>query len=137
MHPPPLFSPTPTLPTFLELPRVRSRAVFTNCLYITTVPPHPSRFTPKALPHRPPSQAQKLALAKFRSGELNCLISTSVAEEGIDVKQCQLVVRFDLPPTQTAFIQSRGRARVVGSDLVLMVALGNKAELQSIHDIQG
>ena len=48
-------------------------------------------------------------------------MSTSVAEEGLDVRQCQLVVRYDLPSTLLAFIQSRGRARMLTSDMVLMV----------------
>ena len=32
-------------------------------------------------------------LRAFRSGDLNCLVSTSVLEEGMDVKTCNLVVR--------------------------------------------
>lgn len=36
---------------------------------------------------------QRSRLRAFRAGGLNVLLSTSVAEEGIDVRQCQLVVR--------------------------------------------
>ena len=56
-------------------------------------------------------------------------MSTSVAEEGLDVRQCQLVIRFDLPSTLLAFIQSRGRARMVSSDMVLMVDQDNPEDL--------
>ncbi len=43
----------------------------------------------------------------MKGGELDIVISTAVAEEGLDVKQCQLVIRFDLPSTLLAFVQSR------------------------------
>ncbi|KAK9817465.1 hypothetical protein WJX74_006245 [Apatococcus lobatus] len=67
------------------------------------------------------AKAQGNILKQYRAGALNCLVSTSVAEEGLDVRQCQLVVRYDLPSTLLAFIQSRGRARMLASDMVLMV----------------
>ncbi|KAL2829943.1 hypothetical protein BDW59DRAFT_141506 [Aspergillus cavernicola] len=54
---------------------------------------------------------QFLALVKFRSGEINCLFATSVAEEGLDIADCNLVVRFDLFNTMIQYVQSRGRAR--------------------------
>ena len=47
----------------------------------------------------------------MKGGELDIVISTAVAEEGLDVKQCQLVIRFDLPSTLLAFVQSRYATR--------------------------
>lgn len=52
-------------------------------------------------------QAQHHVLKKMKAGDLDIVISTAVAEEGLDVKQCQLVIRFDLPSTLLAFVQSR------------------------------
>lgn len=52
-------------------------------------------------------QAQHHILKQMKAGELDIVISTAVAEEGLDVKQCQLVFRFDLPSTLLAFVQSR------------------------------
>lgn len=52
-------------------------------------------------------QSQHHILKKMKAGELDIVISTAVAEEGLDVKQCQLVIRFDLPSTLLAFVQSR------------------------------
>lgn len=49
------------------------------------------------------------------------LVATSVAEEGLDIRQCNVVIRFDLAKTVLAYIQSRGRARKPGSDYILMV----------------
>jgi len=52
------------------------------------------------------------SLARFRSGETKVLVATSVLEEGIDIPECDMVIRL----TETlgdfrSFIQARGRAR--------------------------
>lgn len=41
-------------------------------------------------------------------------------EEGVDISSMNLVIRFDEPANFRAFIQSRGRARMVESKFVLM-----------------
>ncbi|KAL1855420.1 Dicer-like protein 1 [Paecilomyces lecythidis] len=68
---------------------------------------------------------QFMSLAKFRTGELNCLVATSVAEEGLDIPDCNLVVRFDLYRTLIQYVQSRGRARHTNSTYAHMVEENN------------
>lgn len=70
-------------------------------------------------------RSQIMTVAKFRRGDINCLFATSVAEEGLDIPQCNLVVRFDLYKTMIAYVQSRGRARHKNSKYLHMCELGN------------
>nr|XP_026496410.1 endoribonuclease Dicer [Vanessa tameamea] len=70
------------------------------------------------------------ALLKFKNDDLNCLISTSVLEEGVDVSQCSLVVKFDVPLEYRSYIQSKGRARSKDSSFVLFVDEANKIKFQ-------
>jgi endoribonuclease Dicer len=57
------------------------------------------------------NKRQEQTIGKFRNGALNVLVSTSVLEEGIDVKSCNCVIRAFPPDDFRAYIQSRGRAR--------------------------
>ena len=40
-----------------------------------------------------------LFLGRFRSGQTNVVVATAVIEEGVDVRSCNLVVKFDFPQT--------------------------------------
>jgi endoribonuclease Dicer len=62
-----------------------------------------------------------VTMKKFRDGDLNCLFATSVAEEGIDIPDCNLVIRFDLCKTMIQFVQSKGRARHANSKFIELV----------------
>ena len=54
-------------------------------------------------------------LQQFASGEANLLISTVVAEEGMDIPAANCVIRFDPVLNTVSFNQGRGRARQQGS----------------------
>ncbi|KAJ3708060.1 hypothetical protein LUZ61_011765 [Rhynchospora tenuis] len=71
---------------------------------------------------------------RFCNGEVNLLVATSVAEEGLDIQTCCLVVRFDLPETVTSFIQSRGRARMMKSKYIFLLEKGNQHDEKLIED---
>ena len=61
-------------------------------------------------------------LADFRIGSLNLIVATAVAEEGLDIKACCNVVRWDMPQNMVSWMQSRGRARQERSSFVLMLS---------------
>lgn len=77
-------------------------------------------------------ESQEETMAEFRSGELNLIIATAVAEEGIDIQACGSVIRWDLPPNMASWAQSRGRARKQRSTFTLMFANGSQDE-QNVH----
>lgn len=79
---------------------------------------------------------QVLTLGKFRKGEINCLLATSIAEEGLDIPDCNLVIRFDLYSTLIQYIQSRGRARHANSRYIHMIEVDNRSHLQAVNDVR-
>ncbi|KAI1108951.1 hypothetical protein F5Y14DRAFT_55076 [Nemania sp. NC0429] len=79
---------------------------------------------------------QRSTINKFRNGEVNCLFATSAGEEGIDIPDCNIVIRFDLYKTVIQYIQSRGRARQADSKFYQMVEIGNYAHRRLVADVQ-
>ena len=79
---------------------------------------------------------QIITMLQFRNGALNCLFATSVAEEGLDIPDCNLVIRFDLYTTMIQYVQSRGRARRKGSAYVHMLEAQNFTHLRALQDVQ-
>ena len=53
------------------------------------------------------NKAQQVkTVADFTSGVFNVLVATTVAEEGLDIQQCSLVLRTELPSTIISNIQA-------------------------------
>lgn len=48
-------------------------------------------------------------IKQFREGTLNLLFSTSVAEEGLDIPECNIVVRYGLMTNEIAMMQVLSR----------------------------
>ncbi|KAG7245931.1 hypothetical protein CRUP_019544, partial [Coryphaenoides rupestris] len=69
---------------------------------------------------------QKDTIQKFRHGSLNLLISTSVAEEGLDIPECNLVVRYGLLTNEIAQQQASGRARAADSVYSVVAQQGSR-----------
>lgn len=69
---------------------------------------------------------QQEVIQKFRNGTLNLLVATSVAEEGLDIPQCNVVVRYGLLTNEISMVQARGRARASQSMYSFVAAQGSR-----------
>jgi len=58
---------------------------------------------------------QKDVMSRFREGRANLLIATSIAEEGLDVPECNIVIRYQYASNEIAKEQTEGRARAQNS----------------------
>jgi len=72
---------------------------------------------------------QQLILHKFKQGEINFMISTSIGEEGLDIPEVDLVVFYEPIPSAIRKIQRAGRtARLKPGKLTILMAKGTRDE---------
>lgn len=92
----------------------------------------PVRFVGQASKYKDAGLTQKQQveiLHKFREGEYNTLVATSVAEEGLDIPATDLVVFFEPIPSEIRSIQRKGRTgRKHAGRVVILMAKGSKDE---------
>jgi ERCC4-related helicase len=51
---------------------------------------------------------QKDVLALFRNGKHRLIIATTVAEEGLDIGNCNLVIKYEHVTNENARVQCKG-----------------------------
>ncbi len=92
----------------------------------------PIRFVGQATKYKDTGLTQKQQveiIAKFKDGEYNTLVATSVAEEGLDIPSTDLVVFFEPIPSEIRSIQRKGRTgRKHAGKVVILMAKGSKDE---------
>ncbi|XP_039399366.1 antiviral innate immune response receptor RIG-I isoform X2 [Mauremys reevesii] len=72
---------------------------------------------------------QKGVLDSFKTnGDSKILITTAVADEGIDIAQCNLVLLYEYSGNVTKMIQVRGRGRAKDSKCILVTSKSEVAE---------
>ena len=68
-------------------------------------------------------------LEKFRAGEVNVIVATSIGEEGLDIPQVDLVVFYEPVPSEIRTIQRRGRTgRSAAGRVVMLVTTDTRDE---------
>ncbi len=91
-----------------------------------------ARFVGQAAHGEDPGLSQKEQVAildRFRQGTRNCLVATSVAEEGLDIPATDLVVFYEPIPDVIRTIQRRGRTgRARAGHALVLVAEGTRDE---------
>lgn len=87
---------------------------------------NPTRFVGQTNKEDDPGMTQteqEQTLDKFRAGEYNILVSTSVAEEGIDIPAVDLVLFYEPVPNAVRTVQRRGRTgRETQGRVVVLIA---------------
>ena len=74
--------------------------------------------------------AREAALADFTSGKLHGLVATDVAARGLDIDGIDVVVHYDIPEDQKAYLHRSGRtARAGGRGAVVTLLLWNEEML--------
>ena len=71
------------------------------------------------------SKNQQDVVKHFKKGVCRLLIATSVAEEGLDIKACNCVFRYNYTTNEIGRVQSKGAFIVDISDSVIHVLLGH------------
>lgn len=70
-------------------------------------------------------EKQASLIGDLRKGYLNTLVATSIAEEGLDIPEVDLVVFYEPVPSEIRHIQRRGRTgRKAAGKVVILVANG-------------
>jgi len=72
---------------------------------------------------------QQLTLWKFKHGEINCLVSTSIGEEGLDIPEVNAVIFYEPIPSAIRKIQRAGRtARLKPGKLIILITKDTRDE---------
>jgi Fanconi anemia group M protein len=83
------------------------------------------------------TQKQQLAqLERFREGEINVLVATSVGEEGLDVPSASMVLFYEPVPSAIRAIQRRGRTARQSSGSVHVLVANNTRDVYVLQASQ-
>ena len=73
---------------------------------------------------------QKQVIDEFKIGEINILVATSIAEEGLDIPEVNAVIFYEPIPSAIRGIQRRGRtARLMKGKLIILITKNTLDEI--------
>ncbi|MBA2746386.1 MAG: DEAD/DEAH box helicase [Flavisolibacter sp.] len=65
---------------------------------------------------------REVALAKFRNGSINFLVTTDLASRGLDISNIRYIIHYHLPPTPEVFTHRNGRtARMDATGTAILI----------------
>jgi len=90
------------------------------------------RFVGQASKEKEKGMSQKEQAERIKElgeGKLNCLVASSVAEEGLDIPSVDLVVFYEPVPSEIRYIQRRGRTgRLAAGKAIILMARNTRDE---------
>jgi ERCC4-related helicase len=78
-------------------------------------------------------EEQSAVLESFRNGEFDVLVATSIAEEGLDIPEVDLVVFYEPIPSEIRYIQRKGRTGRKSSGWVIILAAKDTIDERYLH----
>ena len=76
---------------------------------------------------------QTSVLDSFRNGEFNILVATSIAEEGLDIPEVDLVIFYEPIPSDIRYIQRKGRTGRKSAGSVVILAAKDTIDERYLH----
>lgn len=76
---------------------------------------------------------QSTILNSFRQGEFNVLIATSIAEEGLDIPQVDLVIFYEPIASEIRYIQRKGRTGRKSMGSVIILAANDTVDARILY----
>ncbi len=76
---------------------------------------------------------QAAVLQSFREGEFDVLVATSIAEEGLDIPEVDLVVFYEPIPSEIRYIQRRGRTGRKAAGSVVILAANDTIDTRHLY----
>ncbi len=78
-------------------------------------------------------ELQANVLNAFRKGEFKVLVATSIAEEGLDIPEVDLVIFYEPISSEIRYIQRRGRTGRKSAGSVIILAANNTVDIRLLH----
>ena len=86
--------------------------------------------------HGDKSQGQRQkALLSFKSGKTKVMVATDIAARGIDIKELQIVINYDLPDAAETYVHRIGRTGRAGHSGIALTFCSHE-EYDKVKDIQ-
>jgi superfamily II DNA/RNA helicase len=74
-------------------------------------------------------QEREVALAKFRNGSVNFLVTTDLASRGLDIPNIRYIIHYHLPTTEDVYTHRNGRTARMDASGTIILLLSSEEKL--------